>query len=138
MLFCLLAAHRKATHRQATAEQLPLKVSDISKMLHVTAPAVTQMLKNLEASGLVERNPDPTDRRVVYVTLTARGEETIKQAKKGLVVPFQGLVKYLGEQESNQLAELLNKAQAYFGEHTATPEQIYQLHKLFMNGEAEA
>src|SRR6266487_5483779 len=57
-----------------------MKVSDISKLLHVTSPTVTQLIKGLEANGLVERNIDPTDRRAVGIKLTEKGEMVTQQA----------------------------------------------------------
>src|SRR6266849_1515277 len=47
-----------------------IKVSEISKMLMVTSPTVTQLLNGLEADGLIERRIDPHDRRAVGVRLT--------------------------------------------------------------------
>ena len=47
-----------------------MKVSEISKHLHVTAPTITQLLKGLEAHELIERRVDPTDRRAVGIQLT--------------------------------------------------------------------
>lgn len=93
-----------------------MKVSDISKHMHVTPPSVTQLLKGLEASGLVERHPDPVDRRAVGIVLTAKGEEVTQRAENIFLNAFCALTDYLGEEESHQLAELLVKASRYFRE----------------------
>ncbi|GAC1391274.1 MAG: hypothetical protein NVSMB38_11280 [Ktedonobacteraceae bacterium] len=90
------------------------KVSEISKLLHVTSPTVTQLIKSLEANGLVERRLDPTDRRAVGLVLTERGEKVVEKAEETFVTTFQGLIEYLGEEQSNQLVELLVKAKSYF------------------------
>lgn len=91
-----------------------MKVSDISKLLQVTAPTVTQLIKGLEAEGLVERNTASTDRRAVGIKLTARGEMITQKAHADFVTILNGLVEYLGEEQSNQLVELLNSASTYF------------------------
>lgn len=91
-----------------------MKVSDISKLLQVTAPTVTQLIKGLEAEGLVERNIASTDRRAVGIKLTARGEMITQKAHEDFVTILNGLVDYLGEEQSNQLVELLNSASTYF------------------------
>jgi len=91
-----------------------MKVSDISKLLQVTAPTVTQLIKGLEAEGLVERNTASTDRRAVGIKLTARGEMITQKAHEDFVTILNGLVDYLGEEQSNQLVELLNSASTYF------------------------
>jgi DNA-binding MarR family transcriptional regulator len=90
------------------------KVSEISKMMHVTSPTVTQLIKSLEASGLVERHIDLTDRRAVGIVLTERGERVVEKAEEIFTTTFQGLIEYLGEDQSNQLVELLVKAKSYF------------------------
>lgn len=91
-----------------------IKVSEISKLLHVTSPTVTQLIKSLEADGLVERKTDLTDRRVVWITLTKKGEEVTRKAEDAFLDSFNGLIEYLGEEQSDQLAELLNRVFIYF------------------------
>jgi DNA-binding MarR family transcriptional regulator len=100
-----------------------MKVSDISKLLHVTSPTITQLIKGLEANGLVERNIDPTDRRAVGIKLTEKGEMVTKKARDTFLASFHGLVEYLGEEQSNQLAELLSKVFVYFNEKEASLNQ---------------
>jgi len=98
-----------------------VKVSEISKALHVTSPTVTQLLKSLEANRLVERHSDPTDRRAVGIALTEQGEHVAQRAEQTFLSTFQGLVDYLGEEQSRQLAMLLDKATCYFREQETTP-----------------
>jgi DNA-binding MarR family transcriptional regulator len=93
-----------------------MKVSEISRLLRVTSPSVTQLLKGLEAHGLIERHVDQSDRRVVDIKLSEKGEAFTRQAMEAFASSMDGLVDYLGEEQSNQLAELLSKAFHYFGE----------------------
>src|SRR6476469_5585677 len=60
LLFCI----KKGMMR---SDAPALKVSEISKFMHVTSPTVTQLINGLEANGLVERHIDLTDRRAVRV-----------------------------------------------------------------------
>lgn len=96
-----------------------MKVSDISKFLHVTSPTVTQLIKGLEANGLVERHIDQTDRRAIDIQLTEKGEIVTQQAANDFYCSFKGLIEYLGEEQSNQLADLLSKVFLYFNEKEA-------------------
>ena len=96
-----------------------MKVSEISKLLHVTSPTITQLLKGLEATGLIERHIDPTDRRAVGITLTKKGEMVTQKAADTFSASFDGLIEYLGEEQSNQLAELLTRVFRYFDEQAA-------------------
>jgi len=49
--------------------------AELARVMGVEAPTVTKMLQRLEGSGLLERRPDPSDRRLVRVWPTehARG-----------------------------------------------------------------
>ncbi len=104
----------------AQCEARPMKVSEISKMMHVTSPSITQVLKGLEANGLIERRSDPADRRTVWISLTEQGEEIASQARESFSVTFRGLVEYMGEEQSNQLASLLSTAFRYFNEKASS------------------
>ena len=108
VLFCV---------KEGTSADLPeMKVSEISKHMGVTSPTITQLLKSLEANGLVERKVDPIDRRAVGIKLTTKGRKVARQAKEEFLASIKGLVEYLGEEESHQLAELLFKVFRYFSE----------------------
>ena len=108
VLFCI----KKGIH----ADSSGMKISEISKHLQVTAPSITQLTKSLEANGLIERHFDPTDRRIVGIKLTEKGETITQQAANTFTVSMSGLIDYLGEEKSNQLAELLASATRYFNE----------------------
>lgn len=107
----------------AKAGNPEMRVSEISKLLHVTSPTVTQLLKGLEANGLIERRSDPADRRAVGITLTKRGELVTVKASEAFEASFEGLIDYLGEEESNQLADLLERVSHYYSEKMINSNQ---------------
>ncbi|MBT2133051.1 MarR family transcriptional regulator [Croceibacterium sp. LX-88] len=51
---------------------------DIAKRLRIEGPTMTRMLDTLEKDGLVERLPDPSDRRSKLLRLTHQGEAALK------------------------------------------------------------
>jgi len=51
---------------------------DIAKRLRIEGPTMTRMLDTLEADGLVERLPDPADRRTKQLRLTPAGEKVLE------------------------------------------------------------
>ena len=111
VLFCV---------KKSTNLTLPeMKVSEISRQLQVTSPTITQLLKGLEVNGLIERHIDNIDRRSVGIRLTPKGEAVAQQAMDTLLESMNGLIEYLGEEQSNQLAELLSKVLHYFSEREA-------------------
>jgi DNA-binding MarR family transcriptional regulator len=101
-----------------------IKVSEISKRLHVTSPTVTQLIKGLEADGLIERHIDPQDRRSAGIKLTEKGEFVTRQAETAFEESVNGLIEYLGEEQSNQLVELLMKAYRYYEEKAAGEQHL--------------
>ena len=103
----------------------PMKVSEISKQMHVTSPTITQLLNSLEPNGLVERQIDPEDRRSVGIRLTEKGELVTEQAWEGFLTALQGLIDYLGEEDSEQLSNLLFKVLHYIEERQA---RVHQAH----------
>lgn len=64
------------------AQERPRKMSDIAQLLHVSLPAVTNLVDRLEGKRLIRRQAHPTDRRVTLIDLTAGG--------LGLVAKTQG------------------------------------------------
>jgi len=112
VLFCIKHRAKPGTCK--------MRVSEISKQLHVTSPSITQLLKSLRANGLIERHIDLMDRRAVDVILTQKGEEVTQQAWEGFLTSLHELVEYLGEEQSNQLAELLFKVFGYYKEKVAS------------------
>jgi len=54
-------------------------MSELSSRLGVGLPTVTNLVRKLEEKGLVAREHDTTDRRVVFCTVTERGKAEIEQ-----------------------------------------------------------
>lgn len=52
---------------------------EIARRLRIEGPTMTRMLDTLEKDGLVERLPDPNDRRTKQLRLTPDGERVLEQ-----------------------------------------------------------
>jgi len=57
----------------------PMSLSGLAEAVGVDAPYATLIVDSLEERGLVERQPDPADRRRKLVTLTQAGNEAIEK-----------------------------------------------------------
>ncbi|WP_338552074.1 MarR family winged helix-turn-helix transcriptional regulator [Paenibacillus sp. KS-LC4] len=99
-----------------TQDKPGMKISVISRLLRVTSPTVTQLVNGMEASGLVQRNADPDDRRAVRISLTAEGERIADKVIADFMNRMAGLAQYLGEQDSLELIRILTKSFEYFDE----------------------
>ncbi|WP_150270195.1 MarR family winged helix-turn-helix transcriptional regulator [Paenibacillus tepidiphilus] len=94
---------------QAEFSEEGLKVSEISRILGLTPPTVTQLVNTLEAKEMVRRQADPLDRRVVRISLTEGGEAVTMKVKQDRDEMMNRLVEHLGEEDSVKLADLLQK-----------------------------
>ena len=59
----------------------PRRLTALAAQEGVTQPAMTQLIARLQDSGLVGRDADPADRRVVQVRLTEAGRETLARRR---------------------------------------------------------
>jgi DNA-binding MarR family transcriptional regulator len=91
-----------------------VKVSELSDRMNVKSPTITQCINGLEANGFVERSIDLTDRRAVNIRLTEKGKGFIAQHQKGFILRIKGLVTFLGEDNSKELARLISQMFIYF------------------------
>lgn len=57
----------------------PMRLCDLQKKILVSSGGVTFVVDKLEQRGLVERTPDPTDRRARLVSLTRSGSRLIAE-----------------------------------------------------------
>ncbi|MDT7554506.1 MAG: hypothetical protein QOI16_3042, partial [Pseudonocardiales bacterium] len=53
----------------------PLRLGDLAEHLRIVPRSATEVVDALEERALVDRRPDPADRRATLVALTARGDE---------------------------------------------------------------
>ncbi len=88
----------------------PLTMGEISKSLEVSLSATTRLIDVLVENGLAERVDDPSDRRVVRVTLTNEGQTVFKALFDNIHKRISEFLSHLTTEESDQLLFLLRKA----------------------------
>lgn len=88
-----------------------LRASDFTRTLMLTSSGTTKRLDRLERAGLIERAPDPGDRRGVLITLTASGHALLDRAIEAHLANEHRLLAALDPDEREQLAALLRKLQ---------------------------
>jgi len=60
----------------------PITLGALASAEQVRAPTITKLVAALEEQGLVERETDVEDRRVVRVTATARGTKLLHEGRR--------------------------------------------------------
>lgn len=83
--------------------------SDLANILELGKAALGGIIDRLEASGFIMRNPDPVDRRVKRVFLTAQGKQTIKEMRVMSHEMSEEILEGLDNNERALLADMLNK-----------------------------
>jgi DNA-binding MarR family transcriptional regulator len=86
----------------------PLSLSELASAVSVDAPYATLIVDNLEERGLVERRPDPADRRRKLVALTSAGKEAAQRALRIKREPPPGFAS-LSAAELDTLEELMRR-----------------------------
>lgn len=75
---------------------------------------MTNRIDRLATKGLVERLPDPSDRRGVLVRLTREGRDRADRALAGLLTQERAILAELSREQRRELAGLLRRLTAPF------------------------
>jgi len=84
----------------------------LAERLGVPPSRMLAMVDHLEEAGLVERRPDPADRRVRGLYLTRKGRGALERAAKIAIDYETRLCAGINREEREQLIDLLQKLQA--------------------------
>jgi len=79
-------------------------LGELATAEQVTPPSMTRIVRNLEAEGLVERQTDAADRRVVRVSATESGREVLLEGRRRRVAELAARLDTLGDDELETLA----------------------------------
>jgi DNA-binding MarR family transcriptional regulator len=101
--FDVLAALRRA------GSPYQLSPGKLLKETLVTSGTMTNRVDRLAARGLVERLPDPSDRRGVLVQLTTAGRDAVDAAMADLLTHERALLGSLSERDQQKIARVLRE-----------------------------
>jgi DNA-binding MarR family transcriptional regulator len=95
------------TIRVLTAHEEGMRSSELAQHLHIAPRSATEVIDAVEAKGLVERSPDPTDRRATLVTLTPRGHDLMDEVRRARGLESERLFERLSRTDRTHLARIL-------------------------------
>ena len=99
---------RTASGTLATLERSgPSRLTALATREGVTQPAMTQLVGRLEDSGLVRREPDPSDGRVVRVVITDEGLALMARRRAERATQLAALLGRLAPEQQRALADAL-------------------------------
>ena len=86
-----------------------LPVGEVALAAGVAAPTATRMLRCLERSGVVRREPSTRDRRVVTVSLTEKGQRLLERKRAAITEKRRAMYESLSEAERAHSERLLRR-----------------------------
>jgi DNA-binding MarR family transcriptional regulator len=86
-----------------------MRLSELSEHLHIAPRSATEVVDALESRGLVQRQPDPGDRRATLVGLTESGTELLDAIRAARGSDNERVFDRLSEADRAHLARLLRK-----------------------------
>jgi DNA-binding MarR family transcriptional regulator len=96
----------------SAAHHAPPTQLALAQQLGIDRSVLTYLLDDLEGCQLIERRPDPADRRARRIVLTRAGEAMLAKFGKRLEAAEQHALRALNEVEQKTLRDLLWRASA--------------------------
>ena len=89
-----------------------IRPSDLSGRLHIAPRSATEVVDALQSRGLVERRPDPSDRRATLVELTAHGAGVLNAIRTARGTEAERVFDRLTPDDRGHLARILRQLQS--------------------------
>lgn len=87
----------------------PFRLSVLAERMGITAPTASRAVDGLVDLGLIERLPDPDDRRAVRIDLTRPGRKRVEERQALAAAALEPGVAALSARDRAQLASLLTR-----------------------------
>lgn len=84
-----------------------MRLSELAEHLRIVARSATEVVDDLQARELVERLPDPRDRRATLVRLTERGAEIAAAIRSARDAEAEGFFSGLSDADRADLNRIL-------------------------------
>jgi DNA-binding MarR family transcriptional regulator len=86
-----------------------MRLSELSDHLHIAARSTTEVADALEARGLMQRRPDPDDRRATLVGLTEHGTSVLDAIRAARGTETERAFGRLSQTDRAHLARILGQ-----------------------------
>ena len=100
----------------------PVTIGKLATAEQVTAPTVTRLVVGMERDGLVRREGDPADGRVVWVHATARGTRLLHEGRRRRVDALAADIAALDAADRRTLGAAADILERLLMPPTATPK----------------
>jgi DNA-binding MarR family transcriptional regulator len=87
----------------------PLRLGELADHIGVSDPTASRAVEALVVAGLVERIPDPADRRAVLLAVTERGRDDVAQRRAASEAHVAEALDGLSEDDARTLVDVLRR-----------------------------
>lgn len=94
---------------QVMARHGAVRLRDLADHLRIAPRSATEVVDGLESRGLVQRRPDPDDRRAILVELTDEGRRVMSAIRGARDTEAQALFGRLSTADRADLARILGR-----------------------------
>jgi len=99
-----------------------MRMGELSKRLMVTTGNITGLVDELESDGLVERLPDPVNRRASLARMTAKGRKAFDAAAKANETWIADMFSALSATEKSTMFDMLGRQKDFVVAHLRAQE----------------
>lgn len=100
-----------------------LSLSSLSERIRAQNSTVTGIIDRMEREGLVRRERSTSDRRVVHIRLSDKGQKLARQIKVEPMEIFRGALLSLPGADLRDLLRIMNKLQKFVRDQVTTEGQ---------------
>ena len=110
------------THVTAYIKAEGTRLGELAAMARMTPAAMSEQVDDLERLGIVERRPDPGDRRAKLICLTDRGWETMRIGRGVIAELEREYADLVGRERFEQAATTLDELLTALQRDSAQPK----------------
>ncbi len=97
------------THVTAYIKAEGSRLTELAAQARMTLPAMSELVDDLQRLGIVERRPDPSDRRAKLICLTDAGWEAMRTARRVIAEIEAEYTEIVGAERFEAAAETLDE-----------------------------
>jgi DNA-binding MarR family transcriptional regulator len=97
------------THVAAYIKADGSRLTELAAQARMTLPAMSELVDDLQRLGIVERRPDPTDRRAKLICLTDAGWAAVRTAQRIIGEMERDYAQIVGPARFEQTAQTLEQ-----------------------------
>ncbi|HZZ43211.1 MAG TPA: MarR family transcriptional regulator [Tepidisphaeraceae bacterium] len=97
----------------ARCDQTGLPCHEIGSRMVTRDPDITRLLDRMEKAGLIHRQRDTTDRRIIKTAITDAALRLLKDLDEPVLAMHRKQLSHLGQDKLQQLCELLETAREH-------------------------